>query len=511
MKFEIGKWKLETGRSSAVKNPRRGLPTFGKRHYAMAKLGGETNDWFSGDLTADQAIYGGMRRMRNRARDLARNDDYTRRFLHLAKTNIVGHRGIQFRAKTVDYVKNKEILSVYDNAVLNRAFSAWSKPGSCTVDRRMSFRDVQDMLVECWLVDGEFIARKIRGYDNEYGFALQPIDADRLDEQLNRQRSATQNEIRMGVEIDQWNAPVAYWFIDGDAPPNSMGYYRHAHTRIPAAEIEHVYQMERPGQTRGVTYLAPIALRKKMLDGFMNAVVVGSRVAASQMGFFIANPDNPRPEETGEEENPDGSIKRNAEPGMLEELPPWISDFKPFDPGYPPANFDEFCKSIVRGISSGLGISYIAGANDLQGVSYSAGRIAMLADQDLWRTMQTFVIEHFCELIYPDWLVMAITVQAVSLPMSKLAKFKAHTWRPRGWEWTDPDKQGKAAARDIDYGIQSRRMIAEQRGIDIDEVFRELAEERKKMEELGIPIVSGTSVANEPPEPAQPDPENDGE
>ena len=273
-----------TAQSPRARKARAPAPR--RRGYAMAKLGGETNDWFSGDLTADQAIYGCLRRMRNRARDLACNDDYTRRFIHLAKTNVIGHRGIQYRARCVDYRGSEAIPADVDNLILQTAFGVWSQMGGCTVDRRQSFIDVLEMLIECWIVDGEFICRKVKGYDNEFGYALQPIDADRLDERLNREKSANLNEIRMGVEIDEWTAPVAYHFLDGNQSVHSYGYAQQRHIPVPAAEIIHVYRMERPGQTRGVTYLAPIALRKKMLDGFMHAVVVGARAAACKMDRY---------------------------------------------------------------------------------------------------------------------------------------------------------------------------------------------------------------------------------
>ena len=60
--------------------------------------------------------------------------------------------------------------------------------------------------------DGEAFVRLWRGFEgNPYGLALQAIDADLIDETFNRPRRGSENEIRMGVEIDAIGRPVGYW------------------------------------------------------------------------------------------------------------------------------------------------------------------------------------------------------------------------------------------------------------------------------------------------------------
>jgi capsid protein len=59
--------------------------------------------------------------------------------------------------------------------------------------------------------------------------------------------------------------------------------------RVPvdAAEIIHKFIQYRPGQTRGVTLFAPILLDLKMLDGYQQAELVATRMAAAKMGFLV--------------------------------------------------------------------------------------------------------------------------------------------------------------------------------------------------------------------------------
>ena len=130
----------------------------------------------------------------------------------------------------------------------------------------------------------------------------------------------------------------------------------------------------------------------------------------------------------------------------------------------------------------------MAGANDLRGVSHSGGTLAKQDDQALWQSMQRFVIEHFCRPNIPDWLLMGLTTQAIRLPLSKMKKFLAHTWRPRGWEWTNPDQQSKGAERKVRNGFASTQEICEERGEDADEILAEEAAYRAKRAKLGLPM-----------------------
>ena len=500
--------KSPVSQSTGDRIPRR-------RHYQMAKLGGTTADWFSGDSTPDQLIFGALRRSRNRARDLARNDDYTRRFITLAKTNVVGPEGFVFRARAYDWRNGRKELDRPANGKIDDSFYSWAKPGHCTLDRVASLTDVENQIVSGLIVDGEFLARKVRGRFNDWGFALQAICPSRLDEQLNQQRCEAvagvmdaQNEIRMGVEIDRYGAPVAYHFIRGESNVTSIGHTTHeGHDRIPADEIVHVFIQEVPGQTRGITLLAPVAYRKRMLDGFMESVTVGARVAAAKMGWLIRDPENP----ADEPEQGPGAGMYDLSPGQIEEMPFGFNDFKPFDPGYPPANFEEFTKNILHGIAAGLGVSYLALSGDLKGVSYSGGRLAMLADQDAWRCMQRFVIEHFCEKFYPDWLQMALTTGAVDLPLAKIEKFLVHRWRGRGWRWADPKREVDAQIAAIKAGIKSFTEVCDEIGNDFEEVVEELSENYALAEKMGITLLLDGPVSAFVDDDENTNPENEGE
>ena len=101
----------------------------------------------------------------------------------------------------------------------------------------------------------------------------------------------------MGVEIDQYSRPVAYHLYKGpNHPYGAAEYYRtDRHTRIPADNIIHLYHPERAQQTRGVPLFASVLNKIQMLDGYEEAELVASRLAASKSLFLKSEQDESYP------------------------------------------------------------------------------------------------------------------------------------------------------------------------------------------------------------------------
>lgn len=115
---------------------RRPAPTY-RRNYQIGDQGRLLDSWFSGSLTADEAIFSKMTVGRNRARDLERQNPFARRFLQMSATNVVGPHGIALQplARRADGA-----LDEADNAALLESWRAWGKVGSCTIDHRLVAR-----------------------------------------------------------------------------------------------------------------------------------------------------------------------------------------------------------------------------------------------------------------------------------------------------------------------------------------------------------------------------------
>ncbi|WP_341790618.1 phage portal protein [Rickettsia endosymbiont of Polydrusus tereticollis] len=137
-------------------------------------------------------------------------------------------------------------------------------------------------------------------------------------------------------------------------------------------------------------------------------------------------------------------------------------------------------------IASGLDISYATLVNDLENVNFSSIRHGNLEDRDSWRMLQNWMIEHFCNPIFENWLLMAITKNKIPIPINEFDKFNQPIWRPRGWAWVDPLKDNHANQIAIDQKTRSRSQIVADQGIDIEELFKQIVFEEELAKKYGL-------------------------
>jgi capsid protein len=108
----------------------------------------------------------------------------------------------------------------------------------------------------------------LRSSDNRFGYQIQFIEADLLDENYSIKNEQTGNSIKMGVEVNKFNKPIAYYLLRNH-PGGSAGslYVGNSYVKVPADELIHAYIANRAEQTRGVPWTSSILTRAKMLDG----------------------------------------------------------------------------------------------------------------------------------------------------------------------------------------------------------------------------------------------------
>lgn len=472
----------------------------GMTTYSGAQGTRLTLDWIATILSADQETRGNLRLLRARGRELSRNNPIAKNFLNLLAANVIGHKGITYRPQ----VRNNDgKLAKPINDKISAAWCEWCKKGNCTVDGKLSWRGVQDILIRNVATDGEVFIRKVRNKSlNKFAFALQIIDADQCDHlwsvpasKGSGGRNAT-NEVRMGIEVNEWGRPVAYWITPGH--PSDLGGSL-LRERIPAADIIHLYDPERVSQSRGVTWFHAVMLQLRMLEGYIEAELVAARTGAAKMGFFeYTDP------AAYEEPNPDKKYQLDASPGTLETLPPGLK-FTPWNPDHPAMAFPNFVVTIMRQVATGLGVSYNALASDLVGVNYSSMRSGLLIERDQWKRFQSWIVEVLSADVFEDWLATSLlTPSALSLDSRDPSKFLAGKWDPRGWPWVDPLKDAQAAILSIGARLKSRGKIVGEEGEDIEEIFEEIQAEEELAEQLGLDL---TIPSAQKPTGA---PENDG-
>jgi lambda family phage portal protein len=455
-----------------------------KRSSVFAGASGSrlTLDWVAPILSADQECRGNLRLLRARGRELVRNNPIARHFLNMLSANVVGPAGIRYQS----LVRNANgEFDTQTNKTIETAWGEWCKKGNCTVDGKLSFRALQSLALRTEAMDGECFVRLIRGFDNQWGFALQTIDADQVDHLFSRPggNRSGETEVRLGIEVNKWGRPVAYWVNPGHPSDFGGSLLR---DRIPADQIIHLLDPYRVNQTRGLTWFHAVMMALKMLNGYMEAEIVAARVGAAKMAFLV----NTDPAAfDGQNDDPTQPLRMEANAGMIEQLPAgW--DIKEFKPDHPANAFENFIKTNLRWVASGLGASYNALANDLQGVNYSSLRSGLLIERDHWKEVQKHVAEDFMQPIFDEWLKMSLLSGALKLDSRDHERYSAGKWIPRGWQWVDPYKETQAAVLGIAAALQTRDGVISDRGGDVEEVFEQLAAEDKMAKQFGIDLVS---------------------
>lgn len=463
----------------------------GRRGFAAAKTDRYYLGWTTTNQSADAELYMALRTLRARSRDLAINDDYVKRFLHLVKSNVVGAKGIGFQNRARE---ENGRLDTVANQLIEEAWRDWGTVGICTVDGNLSWIDACSLFIECVARDGEALVRLIRDPEvNTYGFALQFIDVDHLDETYNEpDRTGAGRSIRLSIEYNQFDRAIAYHLLKNHPNALATPYQAQRRLRYPADQILHSFLVHRAAQGRGYPWTAQSLRRVKMLSGYEHSELIASRISASKMGFYI----EPDGDQFVGDYTEDFDPVSEAEPGTFERLP-FGTDFKSWNPEHPVSAYEAYVLAILRGVASGLGVSYVSLSNDLRGVSYSSIRQGALDERDFWKTLQTWLIEHFAGPVFRAWLQMALTAGAIPLPMGKFKKFHAPVWRPRGWAWVDPLKEVRANIEAVKSDFKSLQAVVGEAGMDVEDILvdNKIAKELAEKHGTTIDILEGEKNA----------------
>lgn len=466
-----------------------------RRSYDIARVDRLSSSFLAPVSTGDAELRYALATARARSRELERNNDYARKYLSMCEVNVVGRAGFTLQNKAKDPGGRLDKLA---NDIIEWEWYRWGRKGSCTVDGRLSWLGVQKLFIRTVARDGEFLARKIRGFNNPWRFALQILEADVLDEGYNVEAGNGRNKIRMGIEYDEWDRPVAYHLRKkhpGDGYTTIASGSNKEHIRVPAAEIIHCYVPERSTQGRGVPWMHTAARRINQIGEYEYAEVIAARLGASKMGFYQKTDPTGMGQYVADETDSVGNPISHAEAGVFEKLPPgW--EFKSFEPDHPTTQFGAFVKSSLRGVSAGLGVSYNSLANDLEGVNYSSMRVGAIDERDNWKTIQAWMTEYFLDQVFSTWLEMLLLTSRTSLPYSKYEKFNAPEWRGRIFDWVDPEKDIEAELKCVRAGWKSERQVVLERfNMDLEDLYEDIAAERKLKEKYKIESDLGGSVA----------------
>jgi lambda family phage portal protein len=465
------------------------------RRYDGAMSNRLTTDWLTSSGSADTDLYTSLRSLRNRARDLVRNNPYLKQAVCRTIPNNVVGTGIRFQSQIKK--KRSDALDERLNTEIERAWEEWQDKRFCHTAGKLCFPEIESLLVKSLVESGEVLIRIVnRSFDGSpIPLALEIIESDQLCD-THALGSYGDNLVKMGVELDEWQRPVAYHlypYHPGDSQFSGRAVGARL-LRVPASEIIHLFVSDRPGQTRGVPWLHATIGRMRQIGELEEAEIVAARISAAVAAFIeSADPTTLAPEDAETNER-----FYDLEPGMIQYLAPG-EKFNGFAPTRPNPALDGFLKLMLRSSGTSIGVSYEGFTGDYSDTSYSSARTSKIQEQDGYKILQARLVRDFLAPLYRVWLDMAVLSGRVKIDdyFSNSAFYCKPKFIPRGWSYVNPKDEITANMEAVKAGFATLTDIASESGKDFEEMLKTRQRELNLLKQYGITLDTGGGMAEE--------------
>lgn len=468
-------------------------------HRAASLSARELASWMPGLGSADSDLLPELGTLVSRSRDLTRNHGVAAGAMQTMVDNVVG-TGFRLVALP-DYRalgQSKEWADEWSRQV-ESLWRGWADCLECDAALSLNFAGLTTQIFRSGLINGEALALPLwlpeRGL--VFSTALQLVETDRLS---NPGGSPDSRNLRAGIEIDDYGAPVAYWVRKTHPGDVFLPFAAAADDwqRIPAKtafgrrQVLHIHDKERTGQSRGKPILTAIMPMFKMLDHYerseLQAAVVNAMIAA-----FIESPlDAETVVEMFGGSYEDYDAKRREWRAKLSGgsiITTFPGDkLSPFTPSRPNSGYGAFVESVLRHIGTGLSLPFELLMKDFSKTNYSSARAALLEAWRFFNSRRAWLATYWAKPVYELWLEEAINTGKVEAP-NFYANRPAWTrckWIGPGRGWVDPVKEAQASQIRMEAGLSTLEDECAAQGLDWEEVLEQRAREKAKIRELGL-------------------------
>lgn len=465
VKKKIKKKTSKTPQTRAEKAPET-------RKYDGASKSKRLSRWLTNSLSANAELGTALVTLRNRSRDLRRNNPYAAKAISVVTSNVVG-KGIftQFRGTQFDSPQEKKIDSVWWD---------WAHTKNIDYDGRHNIFGLQRLICDAIVESGEVLIRKRVLAGLNFPLQYQVLESDFLD--INTTYKALKgNKVIHGIEFNKQGKIVAYHLYEAHPGavedlirPTSLDS-----KRVTADQVMHLFRQDRPGQGRGVPWLAPSMIRIKDLDDYEDAQLVRQKIAAC-FAVFVKDLG---PDVTDQPEDCGGDLGDRVEPGLIEFLPPGKDVSFATPP--PIQNYKEYVTTHLHAIASGIGITYEALTGDLSQVNFSSARMGWIEFQrniEVWR--ESLMIAGFLNEVVKDFMLYASTFNDIDFTSV------SHQHTPPRREMIDPTKEVPAIIKQIRGGLKTISEALMEQGKDPTEHLRQFKKDMDLLDQLGLVLDS---------------------
>lgn len=434
------------------------------KHWARA--GGED---------ANTIIEAQLTTQRNRSRFEIRNNGFAAGMVNTYANDCIGKNGPRLQVVSDDDDFNTE----YERCV-NEVFEVIGADGSHMVDLLL-------MNIHQLFESGEFIEQEVSDLTAPTCSSLRllPIEPDRLNTPF---INFADPSFRMGIQIDEATGkPLLYFIMEqhpGRQGPASALRFEKFDIRD-ADFIIHGFNRTRPGQARGVPWLAPSLDIFGQLRDFRADTLLTAYIQTKFSVLVHSDVENV------ELDDLDGDLPVwDLEGGSVAFLPEgWKAEG--FNPTVPKTNHVEFNKDMLREVGRPVGMPYLKLAADASGHNFSSARLDL---QNYWRNVEC-----------TQGLLERKKLNRVAKKIGAEARFSGKLRQPpkKGfklvWIWPaipqiDPLKEAKAQTERLLNGTSTLARETRQNGADVQEIMAQRARENAEAAELNLPLPHAPSV-----------------
>jgi lambda family phage portal protein len=435
------------------------------RDYQAAKAGRRTSGWTTAGTSANAEIAPALATLRARSREQIRNNPYARIAIRKLATKTVG-TGIVARHT------NKRAAALWKDWAPRADF-----------DEHFDFYGLQNLIANGIFESGEVLIRRhLDRSGSGVPLRLQVLEPDYLDSSKHGPMPGGNYAIA-GVEIDTSGRRVAYHLYRQHPGDNLIIKHAFESVRVPAADIIHLYEKDRPGQLRGIPRLSTSLMKLRDLDDYEDAELVRKKIEACFAAFVTTSDNNRVLANAQTETNSDGVTTRTETlaPGLIEYLRP--GETITFGTPSSSSGYGEYTRTQLHAIAVGAGVTYQQLTGDLTSVNLSSIRAGMI---DFNEMMDQFRWLNFIPIVCAR--VNAWFIEAAYLANLNRSQDATVLWTPPKRQWVDPIKEVEAARMERMAGMESLSEQIRQKGDDPAEKFAEIAAENAQLKALGIVI-----------------------
>jgi len=420
---------------------------------------------YAGDANSD-TVYD-LPTLRSRSRDLERNSPIGCAAINTRVSNDIG-TGLSMQSNPdVEFLGWSDEYAAKWKKNTEAEYLLWATSLDSDAARCVNFFGNQVLARRSMLTSGDIVVlTPVIKRNSPYSLTVQLVEADRLSNKDRLPDSATRVS---GVNIDGNGAPVSYSI--SNKHPGAINQAGMTWTEVQAygrngrRNVIHLFEKKRPGQVRGVPYLAPVIEHLKQLARYSEAELQAAVVSAA-LAIFVKM-DAEAFSTLFEDESSEQYIKNATSwngtiptgldgHGKAVNLLPG-EDITAPALGRPNVNFDPFFLSMLKQIGPALEIPFEVLVKHFSS-SYSASRAALL---DFWRVTKIsrdFMATYFCEPIKELWFEEAVSLGRIPAPgffydPRIRQAYTRCSWIGDSPGSIDPEKEANAAVTRMDAGI----------------------------------------------------------